>query len=207
MNGLILKDLYNLKGSLKSIIIIIAAFAVIFIPQGEGIPYISMMVFVSASWSLATMSMDESVNWNKYALTLPLERKDIVRGKYELLLLLSIAGTAAGFIVCAVANYITGEIPLQDIALITVIIASLGIAFTSLSFPVIFKYGAEKGRILMVLLISLPMLAILAAGYVGYGFLSDLNILHITALFAAVAVAVYMASYMTSVRIYSKIDL
>ena len=64
MKGLLLKDLYNVKGFARQNVIVIQAMAVI------NISFVSIyMVILGGMMSITTMSMDESSGFNKFYLT------------------------------------------------------------------------------------------------------------------------------------------
>lgn len=64
MKGLLLKDLYNVKGFARQYVIVILAMAVI------NISFVSIyMVVLGGMMSITTMSMDESSGFNKFYLT------------------------------------------------------------------------------------------------------------------------------------------
>lgn len=210
MNGLIQKDIYSLKGSLKSIALILVVFGVIFIPQSGGVSFIAVTVFVMSSLVISTISMDDFVKWDKYALTLPLSRKDIVKSKYELLLLLSITGAVIGLVVSTIYNVIVNEASVEDMLMMGIMMVAISIALLSIVMPVIYKYGVEKARILMMVCIFLPIVLILgvvyAADNIGIS-LPEVSNLLIIAITLVVSAAVLLLSYFVSLKIYSKTDL
>lgn len=64
MKGLLLKDLYNVKGFARQYVIVILAMTVI------NISFVSIyMVILGGMMSITTMSMDESSGFNKFYLT------------------------------------------------------------------------------------------------------------------------------------------
>lgn len=64
MKGLLLKDLYNVKGFARQYVIVILAMAVI------NISFVTIyMVILGGMMSITTMSMDESSGFNKFYLT------------------------------------------------------------------------------------------------------------------------------------------
>ena len=210
MHGLIQKDLYSLRGSLKSIALILVIFGVIFIPQAGGVSFIAVTVFMMSSLVISTISMDDFVKWDKYALTLPLSRKDIVKSKYELLLLLSVTGAAIGLVVSIIYNVMVGEASAEDILMMGIMMVAISIALLSIVMPVIYKFGVEKARILMMACIFLPIVLILGLVYAAENLGIDLpevsNLLLIVMALIASA-AVFLLSYFVSLRIYSKTDL
>lgn len=210
MHGLIQKDLYSLRGSLKSILLIMVLFGILFIPQAGGISFIAVTVFIMPSLVISTISMDDFVKWDKYALTLPLSRKDIVKSKYELLLLLSIIGAIIGLAVTAVYNLVVNQASVEDILMMGVMMVAISIALLGIVMPVIYKFGVEKARILMMVCIFLPIILILGLVYAAENLgvsLPEVSSLLLIVMTLIISAAVFLLSYFVSLRIYSKTDL
>lgn len=71
MKGLLLKDLYNVKGFTRQYVIVILAMAVWGVCM-KNISFVSIyiyMVILGGMMSITTMSMDESSGFNKFYLT------------------------------------------------------------------------------------------------------------------------------------------
>lgn len=210
MHGLIQKDLYSLRGSLKSILLIMIVFGVIFIPQAGGVSLIAVMVFMMSSLVISTISMDDFVKWDKYALTLPLSRKDIVKSKYELLLLLSITGAVIGLVVTTAYNLVVNQASVEDMLMMGIMMVAISITLLGIVMPVIYKFGVEKARILMMACIFLPIVLILGLVYAADNFgngLPEVSNLLIIAITLVISAVVFLLSYFVSLRIYSKTDL
>ena len=115
MKGLLLKDIYNLRKVGKQYILILAFFTVycFFLKNPSFFPMMTVMSF--SMLILTSMGYDEAAGFDKYALTLPVNREDLVRTKYLLLLLL----LAAGFVVGMTGNVLIKRIlfPLRRLRL------------------------------------------------------------------------------------------
>ncbi len=71
MKGLLLKDLYNVKGFARQYVIVILAMAVWGVCM-KNVSFVSIyiyMVILGGMMSITTMSMDESSGFNKFYLT------------------------------------------------------------------------------------------------------------------------------------------
>lgn len=69
MKGLLLKDLYSVKGFARQYVIVILAMAVWGVCM-KNISFVSIyMVILGGMMSITTMSMDESSGFNKFYLT------------------------------------------------------------------------------------------------------------------------------------------
>ncbi len=174
MKELIKKDLYNLA-SYKSSLIIMVLFCGIAIIGTKAINFAPIIICTIVGMiALSTFSYDEISKSNKYLLTLPTNKKEIVKEKFILAIGATIFGGILGLlltiIVINVMNYVRPEnmINIDYESLITTTIGGMwGISLIhAIQIPSIYKWGAEKGRIQMFIL----FFAIIAI-VVGIGFL------------------------------------
>ena len=174
IKGLIKKDLYNLA-SYKSSLIIMVLFCGIAIIGTKAINFAPIIICTIVGMiALSTFSYDEISKSNKYLLTLPTNKKEIVKEKFILAIGATILGGILGLlltiIVINVTNYVKPEnmINIDYESLITTTIGGMwGISLIhAIQIPSIYKWGAEKGRIQMFIL----FFAIIAI-VVGIGFL------------------------------------
>ena len=78
VKGLILKDIYNIRRNVKMLVLMLVIFGVIFIPQGGGAALIPIYVLLCSMMVVTTISFDDLAKWDKYALTMPVSRNDMV---------------------------------------------------------------------------------------------------------------------------------
>ncbi len=87
MKGLLLKEFYSLIGLRNGlfILLVIVAFSGWNEMSDFVYTYIPMVLMMLA---ISSFSYDEYYHWDSYALTMPLDRKTLVQGKYVFVLLL-----------------------------------------------------------------------------------------------------------------------
>ena len=220
IKGLIKKDLYNLSSYKTSLIIVIIFCGIAIIGTGNINLGPIIICTIIGMISLSTFSYDEISKSNKYILTLPTNRKEIVKEKYILLIGATILGGILGFlltiIIANVLNYIgTGNLISIDYEslVITTIAGMWGIALIqAIQIPSIYKWGAEKGRIQMFILLFILILAI---AFIGFGvaklglniniemienFMNNFGLI----LLIALMIIMYFISYKISYKIYSR---
>lgn len=147
MKGLIIKDILMIKNNIKLLSIAFLVWLILSSTQNNDmtfvLPFLAIMIFIS------TFSYDDYNNWNAYAITLPNGRKNVVKSKY----IASIILTVVIALICGAISYIFYKAKMLDLiqqlsgSLVGVIIV------ISLLYPIIFKYGSEKGRIITMLLV------------------------------------------------------
>lgn len=146
MIGLIKKDLLMIKSNIKVLLILMAVYGYMAF-QGEMslsflLPFMSVMIMMS------TFSYDAYNKWDAYAITLPNGRKNSVKAKYAATLLLIITTTIIVTILSLVIFYYqNNKVDFENI-LSTVFGALFStILLESLMYPAIYKFGVEKARI------------------------------------------------------------
>lgn len=219
MKGLIIKDLLQLKSYLKSLIIFIFIFICVSLePQNtstDGL-LIIMMILGLGMFGIATFSYDEMAKANKYILTFPLTKKEIVLSKYILQFILTIAGAILGIILSVIISLILNKGIPGFIDLISIALGGIfGIGLIeSIQMPCFYKFGAEKGIIYMFIItivVAFGAGAVIMLGEkVANNFsvnLSSLNNILETILpiiLFGLVLFEYFISYKISYKIYSK---
>ena len=218
IKGLLKKDLYNLA-SYKASLIIIVLFCGIAIVGTEAINWGSIIICTIVGMiALSTFSYDEIAKSNKYILTLPTNRKEIVKEKFILAIGATILGGILGLlltiIVTNVMNYIRPEnmININYESLITTTIGGMfGISLIqAIQIPSIFKWGAEKGRIQMFILLFIIIVIAAGAGFLIMKSNLNINMEMLEnfinqfglVLLVALMIVMYSISYVVSYRIY-----
>lgn len=149
MLGLIKKDFLLIKANLKSMAIIFIVYLILAF-QGTFdvtfvIPLIGIMLFIS------TFSYDDFNNWNSYAVTLPDGRRNVVRAKYIASIILTVVLGAVTLAIGIGISYTkTNGINLNEIisSLMGTVLSS--VIIIALLYPIVFKFGATNGRIILL---------------------------------------------------------
>jgi ABC-2 type transport system permease protein len=208
MVGLLLKDMYSLNKNIKQYGISSALFIFIAVSMKSSIYFVFMVILMSTMLIFTALANDEMSKWDKYALTMPVERREIVLSKYALFIVLTFSGMIISSIIGIVMTYFLSFESSKTI--LTASISGVGISclLISIMLPLVFKYGVEKGRILLIGVMAVP--TFLVAG--GAKFLDKFNIPIPTfsqvkpyLYFAPVIIlALLFISYKVSLSIYEK---
>lgn len=218
IRGLIVKDLLQLKSYKKTLIVFIFVFVATSIAQENTRNILVVMITLGLGmFSIATFSYDEMAKADKYILTLPLTKKEVVMGKYILVIASTIIGSILGIVVSMVVSFvIVGKLP-NILELLQIAIGSIfGIGIIeAIQIPFIYKYGAEKGRI--QLFIAIAILTFLFGGIIwmsekfGVNFLDNFminNFMKLIPIILLIAIAIiYFVSYQISYHIYKKKEM
>lgn len=205
MLGLIKKDFLLIKANAKSMVIIFAIYILLTI-QGTLdatliIPLIGIMLFIS------TFSYDDFNNWNPYAVTLPNGRKNVVRAKYIASLILTIAlGIVALAISIGISYTKTNNINVDETISSLMGTALSSVIIISLLYPIMFKFGATNGRIILFAVVfGIAGIGALIAQFVDMtSVINMINELDNYALIAIPIISVILLgiSYLISNKIY-----
>lgn len=76
MKSLVLKDLFNIGHNAKSMLFILVVFAVALIPFSGVEGYIFVCAILCSMMIVTTFSFDDSSKWTRYAMIMPVSRKN-----------------------------------------------------------------------------------------------------------------------------------
>lgn len=209
MSGLLVKEYYTLRRYIKQYILLFIFFGALSVYM-DSVIYFQAMVTMSMCMLVFTgMSYDSTAGWDKYVMTMPVSRKDVVRSKY----IICVIYAAIAIVVSGIFSIIINRIyPMEDVGLMLMTIMAMTLLclifiIYSILLPMIFKLGVEKTRILMIAVIMIPVFAILGtAEYMPESVLDFIE--QHAAIFGAagviMSVLIYCISYFISVGIFSK---
>lgn len=218
IKGLIKKDLYNLSSYKTSLLIVIIFCGIAIIGTGSINFGPIIICTIMGMISLSTFSYDEMSKSNKYILTLPTSKKEVIKAKYILAISSTIIGGILGLlitiIIANVMNCIRPEnlIELNYESLITSTIGGMfgNSLIQAIQIPSIYKWGAEKGRVQMFILVFILILLVAGIGYLIMNASFNINLETIEnimnqygiILLVLLMAVMYMVSYKISDRIY-----
>lgn len=202
MTGLILKDFLNLKRQLKIYIIFIIFYSILFFSSENFGMLSGMIIMFAVMIPVTAMGYDEKDKWDIYALTTPVSRKELVLSKYVVgLIFLSLS-----FIITLLLSLLYYRSMLKENILISLVVLSAGMILISILFPIFFKYGVEKGRTLMMLMLFTPIAALILASKLGFKLhgIGESEFIAFLHWIPIVSVAVLAVSVLISISIYRR---
>lgn len=215
IKGLLKKDLYNLS-SYKTSLILIIVFCSIAIVGTEAINWGAIIICtITGMISLATFNYDEISKANRYILTLPVTRKEIVMEKYILAIGATILGGILGFLLTILIANVMKYIRPEDVfninykSLFTTTIGGMfGISLIqSIQIPSIYKWGAEKGRIQMFVLLFIIIVIGSGLGILLVKSNLNMDVKMLNNLFNKLGIVILMVAMLTFYYISYKISL
>lgn len=216
IKGLIIKDLLQLKAYKKNFILSLAIYVALiyFNRDSQDIAFIgiSMITFLFSLYAISTFNYDEKANTDKFILTMPLSRNTIVLSKYIFLIISIIVGIILGILICYIMSLLN---IINLIAAKDIVIYFMGLIFAlslmqCIQLPCIYKYGAEKGRMQIYIIMMIIFVLIGAIYYlfpkIDLGFMNKLENI-IPFILMVIIILNYYLSYKISCKIYNKKDI
>ena len=210
MKALILKELLGMrsfaKGTLSAILIMSICFY--FSVGAEGI--IAAVAIMCATMIVTTYTLDERYGWQKYALAMPISRRQYIGAKYVTNLIFCGAGVLLGSVIALVLSLLKHTTDLAALGAVAAVGLIISLLFGVVIIPLLTFFGAEKARMIMMGVIAVPTILI-------YLIVDKTDILHLTltgkqeTLLAIGSVGIFvllmLLSYLISVRIFEKKEL
>ncbi len=204
MKGLIKKDLLVIKGNIKHLILIVLIFCSLSLDGNNMFYYIPS--FVSVMLFITSFSYDEYSKWDSYLITLPKGRINAVKAKYLTSILIICWANLLTYIGALLIGKLTNSL---DISIINnSLIGSLfgALLVIALSLPLIFKYGVEKGRIFLIVIIFgfSFLIGLISKLFVIPEYLKNLDKTYGGYLITIIIILFLVISYFISKKIYQK---
>ncbi len=207
MKGLLIKDFLHIKGLLPIYSFLLLLYTLISIVAKSINVFCGVQLMVCVILTINTIIMDDKVKWSKYALSMPISRKDMVLQKYLLGLILMgmmfILSLLVSFFIPS-ANGST-DFKLQFFTLLSLLF--IGILFFASLLPFMFMLGPEKGvlSILIIVFIYSSIIGALVAKF-GMRILVGKEALPFMYAIPFVSILMLFLSMAVSIQIYKKKD-
>lgn len=151
MRGLIVKDILAMKKEIKTYAVLLILYSGFTIAIGQTNLMLIMGILFGMSIVTVSMAYDERAGWNKYALGMKINFKEIVFSKYILgflcIFVMSILMIITEIILKKSSLEINGTLNL---------ILILGVGLISITIPLCIKFGVERGKIISLVFIMGP---------------------------------------------------
>ncbi len=148
MLGMIKKDLYLLLNNRRLFYIVFAVYLFMSIVSNQDytlfLPLMAVMLFFSS------FSYDEFNKWHGYGATFPNGKENIIKAKYVTAIGLLIASTMLSLLLSVAVGFFKKSLSFSDSVSMMLGIDAALLFLISILFPIIFKFGYEKGRIALI---------------------------------------------------------
>lgn len=214
MKGLLKNNLYGVIENIKIVFafITLLGMALLFTGEASLLNIFSLIVApVVAVLTISCLRKESSSKWSKYKLTLPVKRKDIVKGQYISHFLISLAGmlTVALFILLTVLIHGNQYFyyGFRDAVTLILLGGILSILIGAIAYPLYYLWGAERTEIILVLSVVLSIAVIMGLSifvnfFTGSGDVSDTVYYISLSAIMAITVLIFLLSYFLTCQIF-----
>ena len=211
MLGLMIKDVYTMKKQLK-IVLVISLFYIIFSIADNNIGFLSFVaLFANLGLILSTFSYDEKSHWDKYARIIPVSYQKVVASRYAEILFVNVFI----FIILMPISFFVKrpEQEILEVLSILVAVICVGVILLAIMFPIIYKIGMEKARVMLFVIMFIPICATVTLGKLDFGLNMSLFLkspvvnfisYHLYIICPLIAAAFFVLSYKISKTIVAK---
>lgn len=202
MKGLLLKDLLSLKKQGKFLGLLFVFYLVMALNSDNPYLFLSIVSIMTVMLTMTSMAYDERSHWERYALTMPLARNTIVFSKYILALILVIGADFLSFLLLMLMK----KTDFIESILYTFAMMGASLIFISLILPILFRYGVEKGRLLMMAILFTPTIIIVLGSRMGLTLpeLPQVKPLFVGILLSGAILMIVLSSLAISIKIYQR---
>lgn len=212
MLGFMMKDFLYFRRNTRLFALMVVLYLVFGFSMSNVAAISGMLSMLGLIVVLNCFTADEAAHWDEYGLSLPVSRKNAVRARYLLGLLLMLVSLVLVLISAVILCSLNSSLVLSEEVSACILTPVLLLLMSSASMPLCYKYGVEKGRVAMMAM----MMAIFLLIFGGATLLSrdgsvsraisqasgdelPAPILLCTAL---ISLALYYVSYRFSLRFY-----
>lgn len=207
MKGLLLKDWYMSIRYCRAFLVLVGVFLVVSFFGNDNLFFRIYPTMIASIIPMSLISYDERDHWTIYSGTLPYTRRQLVSAKYLIGLFFGAFSFLVSLAAFAVFMITSDTFSIESFLFIAVRLLVLGLIGPTFLLPFVFKFGAEKGRIIFYVMIGLPC----ATGILltGLGFQNALtqNNFIILLVMGVLSIGLYALSWNLSIYFYQKREL
>lgn len=212
MKGLLLKDWYQVRTSMKAMCLTVAFVLVIWVFSTSN-AYVFPVSYAAVFLGILPINLlayDHASGWTEYSFALPLSKELQVAEKYLIGLFCAAAAVVIGGLFITVISLRTGTTPDKDVLSLLAGSVCAILLINGIMLPLYYRFGAEKARMLYMLMFA-GMGAALGGGAVmdelqqnGPGSVPLPVPLWLAAVLLLAVLALYAVSWRVSVAWYGK---
>ena len=218
MRGLITKDLMFFRTSWKNLLITFIGTFLLSIALGNYTLAVVVVPIYIMSSGINTFQTDEFYNTMAYTLSFPLSRKKIVLSKYLFTLIMMLISILVGIVIYLLILFIInpGEDGLNvNMIYSLLILECASLIVDSIFYPVIYKYGCEKSRLVLmsIVMLLLGIGSIISVSVnvfelfkIDWESIIDFIQTHGVSILSILTVVMFTSSYFLSYKFYKKKD-
>ena len=217
MKGLIRNNFYMVEGSLKAILLLSSISALMLAILGRLIVDSgSLFSFIIAGnlgvfggMAATAIQKDAASKWNKFELTMPVSRRDVVKARYLSCVLYVLMGLVMALLNMSVFYLSTGTANLERVGYGFVLGLGFALSIPTFLIPLVMIFGTDKTEPFMLVSIMMGLALFLGSSAIMSPWLKDAA--HANFLFRSsyvvFSIVLFVVSYLISCWIYQKKEL
>lgn len=217
MRGLIKNNFYTVEGSLKATIlvcfiaVIASSIAGIYFPNNAALSVCVISGILGAFGALSgtAIQKDGASKWNKFELTMPINRNDVIKARYISFVLYILIGAFMAILSVLLFYAVTGTVNLERVGYGFAFGIAFAMSIPTFMTPLVLVFGSDKGEILLMVSITISLGLFFVSSAVLTPFLRDFsndNLVFRLGFFVF-SVLLFAVSYFLSVFLYKKKEL
>ena len=205
MKGLLLKDWYQVRTSMKAMYLTVAFVLVIWVFSTSS-AYVFPVSYAAVFLGILPVNLlayDQSVGWVEYGQTLPVSKKTLVAEKYLIGLFCAAAAVGLSGVSCGVIVLLGKPLPDAPVSIWMEFGVLAILLMNGIMLPLYYRFGPEKARMLYMLMFA-GMGAMLGGGIALMDAFSGASAAVLVSGLLAAALVLYAVSWRVSVAWYGK---
>lgn len=178
MKSLLIKEFYNIKDAMKTNILIMLALSIASVIKNGSAAIMPIMIIGMSTLISQSMRAEKEKGWNRYELTMPISRKDVIVSKYLLFLLLCGGGMVIGFVVNIASIFVIENISWFNMLVYIMISFVVALLAGSFLIPLTYKFGTDKSETLSLICYAVPVGLLIAVLLLMKNEVQNLHAIH-----------------------------
>ena len=214
MKGLIRNNMYNVQSSLLFCIVFgliaigLALYSSIHYPQNSAIltGIIAGVFGGFGALSGTTIQKDHMSQWDKFELTMPISRNDVIKAKYLTFLIYATFGLILTSILFVTLILFIDKLDMERIGFAFTFGFTFALGMPTYLVPLILKFGSNKNEILLIISVFIYMIVFAGSSYlftVLFKEVQNINIIY-RSFFILTSIILYVVSFYLSKYLYVK---
>lgn len=212
MKGLFLNNLYSSIGNIKLFLIIVFTVAAAVLATGNPTAqelFVYITITALSINAVVSSRKDAVSNWDKFEITMPVRRKDVIRSKYLTYVFWLAVGVVIALVISVVTMLIHGNRNLlygmSNFYSIFVLGVGISLFTGALFFPIAYIAGIDKSETILIISVLMAIgLAVLILNMLNQ-FFSGFDVR--MGIFVIFYILFFAVSYLLTLGIYEKKEL
>lgn len=208
MRGLFLNNYYSAQDGIKISLLISAMMIILtlFVNDTIAVGAIGLIIFIFPTNNVSSLQSDETSKWNKFEITTPVSRYQIILAKYISYLGTVILGVVCSLLVIIVMTFTGRKIEINTLLYSILFGVSLSLLMGAILYPLLLKLGTLKAELFTIISAILSIAIILAIWAVinNFFFTIDFKNAVTATIYCIFSICFYIVSFLFSNKLYHK---